>query len=479
MRESLRQDLSQRLQQRLSPLQMKLVRMLEMSEPEIEDEVRRQLDENPALERVDDYPEQEDFHETSEELQRADYAADEDVPGPAYKSYGDSDSSRMDFPIEAAPMSMMENLTSQLAETEISSEDLAIAQYILGNLDDNGYLGRSPGDIADDLAFNAGLDVSLERIQNILDRIKALDPPGIGASDLRECLLLQLRRMKPTEDVGNAVRIVDEYFDLFSLKHYDRLQSALGIDREALRRAEDVIRSLNPKPGASLGEGSAEDRTRHITPDFIVEATPGGMISVTMPNSIPELAIEESFRPDSELMRRTSASANDSAATDFIVRRRNEAEEFINLLKSRTDTLMRVMKAIASIQRDFFVTEDEDTLRPMTLKDISEITGLDQSVISRATAGKYLSTQRATYPLKFFFSSAVAKTSEENDGEASSKTLAALIRSLIEEEPPTEPLTDDRLTEILNSKGFDVKRRTVAKYRDRLGIPVARLRRKI
>lgn len=478
MKEALSQTLTQRLQQRLSPLQMRLVRMLEMSEPEMEDEVRRELDDNPALVTADSDNATEQFAETAEEMQMADYQSEDDIPFYRLDTRNHSADDTYYEPVAVAgDGSMMDMLMAQIAETDIPEEDMPIAAYIIGNLDDNGYMTRTLPQIEDDLAINAGIDVTSDRLRSIFDRVRALDPAGVGAMDLRDCLLLQLRRRHQDADTELATEIVSHYFDLFSLRHFDRLESMLGVSRDSLRRAEEVIKSLDPKPAGKMGENADDDRTRHIVPDFIVETAPGNVITVTMPNNIPDLVIESSFRADAGMSHDTStASSRRRDALTFINRKREEASDFIDLLKLRRRTLMRVMEAIVNIQRKFFLTEDESTLRPMVLKDIAALTGFDISVISRATAGKYVATAGGIYPLKFFFNEGIRA---EGDEEASTRAILAAIRTLVEAEDPSTPLSDEAILARLKEQGYELARRTVAKYRDRLGIPVARLRKKI
>lgn len=478
MKEALSQTLTQRLQQRLSPLQMRLVRMLEMSEPEIEEEVRRELDDNPALETADSAAESEQFGETAEQMQMADYQSEEDIPFYRLEARNRGADDPYYEPVAVAGEgSMMDMLMAQIAETDIPEEDLPVAAYIIGNLDDNGYMTRTLPQIGDDLAFNAGIDISAERLREVFDRVRALDPAGVGAMDLRDCLLLQLRRMPSDPDTALATEIVSHYFDLFSLRHFDRLESMLGVDRERLKRAEEVIKSLDPKPAGKLGGSPDDDRTRHIVPDFIVETGPGDTINVTMPNNIPDLVIESSFRAESAMGKESATgSARRQDALTFINRKREEASDFIDLIKLRRRTLMRVMEAIVRTQRDFFLTEDETRLRPMVLKDISAMTGFDISVISRATAGKYVATAGGIYPLKFFFNEGIRS---DGDEETSSRAIRAAIRELVDAEDPSVPLSDEAILARLKEQGYELARRTVAKYRDRLGIPVARLRKKI
>lgn len=475
------------MQQRLSPLQLRFVRMLEMSEPEMEDEVRRELDENPALSEAeasaaDPLAETDDFAETPEQMQMADYSSEEEIP--FYRLEANNHSAATPH-VEVAGYtaeapSLIDSLTAQLSETDLSGSELPVAQYIIGSLDDNGYMTRTPGQILDDLAIGAGIDISPERLRRIIDTVRSLDPAGVGAFDLRDCLLLQLRRIPDHPDTLLAREVVEHYFDLFSMRHFDRLESLTGASREQLRRAAEVIRRLDPKPAGQISGNPSDDRTRHIIPDFYVETddsadpdSPSRLI-LSMPNSIPELTIEESFL----LSPTPSIDSRHSDSGAFISRKREEAQSFIDLLRTRRDTLFKVMSAILNIQREFFVTEDEATLRPMILKDIESLTGFDISVISRATAGKYVATPGGVYPLKFFFNEKVSRKDAPDETASTHQVLAAL-RALIEAEDTAHPLSDDALTARLTEQGFDIARRTVAKYRERLGIPVARLRKSL
>ena len=481
MKESLSQSLEQRLQLRLSPMQMRLVRMLEMTEPEIEEEVRREVDDNPALEVVDTPvtgdETSETYGESAEQMQLADYRDEDDIPPYRLEANNRSaDDVRFEPVAVAAGESLMDSLMSQLAETDLSQRQLAIARYIVGNIDDNGYMTRTLPQIDDDLAIDAGIEVDMAEIKDIFARIRSLDPAGVGAYDLRDCLSLQLRRMSDSEAVRIAREIVDNYFDVFSLRHFDRLASLLGISRESLREADEVIRSLDPKPASRFGESDADDRARHIVPDFYVDVDRNDRITVSMPGSLPELAIESSFDVDDEssVADAGETSQRRREALSFISSKRREASDFIELLRLRRTTLMKVMEAIVRWQREFFLSEDESRLRPMVLKDIAGAIGMDISVVSRATAGKYVATQGGVYPLKFFFNERVSE-----DEDASSREILSALRVLIQQEAPSSPLSDDALTARLTEMGYNIARRTVAKYRERLGIPVARLRKKI
>ncbi len=482
MEESLSLSQEQRLQQRLSPLQMKFVKMLEMNAPEVEDEVRRALDDNPALELVDnndmstselELAENGEFNETAEDMERADYRSEEDIPN--YRLEARNRSSNDEYYEHVAvdsTISLNDMLLSQIAEFELDNKEMVIVSYIIGSLDDNGYLTRELSSIASDIEIQTGVYVTLDEVRLMLDVVRRLDPAGVGAFDLRDCLLLQLKRKPRTADVELATEIVAHYFDMFSRFHYDKLIATLGINQDRLRKAQSVIVSLDPKPGLQVDGGMEDDRTRHIIPDFQVLVEDEN-ITITLLNNIPDLQIEASFRMDEEVAV-VPRTQREREAGAFIKQKHDEAAEFIKMLSMRQETLFRVMQAIVKLQRDFFITDDESMMHPMILKDVAALTGYDLSVISRATAGKYVTTARGCYPLKFFFN----ERPKEDDDTSSHEILAA-IRTIIEQENKQKPLSDEAITKLLVEKGYNIARRTVAKYRERLGLPVARLRRGI
>lgn len=485
MEDALRLSQQQRLTTRLSPQQVQFVRMLEMTTPEIEDEVRHALDDNPALESADppsdaaaDSPSPSDagsdpdatFNETAEQMQLADYASDDDIPSYRLEA---SNRSADDTAYEPAAVddsqSLLDTLNAQLAELRIDSLTRALASYIIGNIDDNGYLTRTPAAMSDDATIATGTDITPAMIESALRVVRGLDPAGVGATDLRDCLLLQVDRLPRSLAADTARTILTRHFDLFSRKHTDRLRRALGVDDTVLTDALTLIRSLNPKPGALVDQSASADRMRHIVPDFSVDVSPEGTFTVSLLSRTPELRVEQSFIPSPTP---PDASRRRREADAFIRRKHDEAEGFIRLLRMRSATLMAVMTAIADIQREFFITDDKAAIRPMILKDIAAMTGYDLSVISRAAAGKYVLTRSGIYPLKMFFNE---RPKEQSD--VSSHEIIDLLRATIDAEDKTHPLSDEALKDILVAKGYDIARRTVAKYRERLGLPVARLRR--
>lgn len=491
-----------RQQQRLTPLQVQLVRMLEMTGPEIEDEVQRALDEMPALEAV---PPEESSHsdltedggafsETDRDLQRADYRSDDDIPaylesaaredrlyGPVsvFSPRGAYDSAMPEIPVADDAVSLVDLLRRQIAELQLDNRQAAIAAYIAGSIDDNGYLTRPAEAIADDLAINEGIDASVTEVRQIIGLVQTLEPAGIGAADLRECLLLQLRRMPRSTARLTAEEVLTHHFDLFSKKHFDRIARVTGIEMPRLKEAIALITRLNPKPASAMASSGAEGKARHITPDFFVEHDPSGALTVTALNRIPELRVEATFASDELLATPAHPGTSPRQLEEarlFIRSKRDDARNFIRVITLRQQTLFNVVSAIARLQHPFFLADDDDEkLRPMVLRDVAAVTGLDLSVISRATQGKYLATPFGVYPLKKFFNEKISDT----DDSMTAGQVMARIKAAIEAESPSKPLSDREITQLLNDEGFPVARRTVAKYRENLGFPVARLRKRI
>lgn len=480
MEEALSLSQEQKLQQRLTPMQVQFVRMLEMTGPEVEDEVRRAVDENPALEVNDNddrmserTSDDESYNESAEDMQLADYRSEDDIPSYRLEARNHSVNDTYYEPVAVASNdTIIDSLTSQLAEFDMTEKQLLIADYVIGNLDDNGYLTRDVIAMCDDLTFNVGLDVELREVKEVFDIVRSLEPAGVAAIDLRDCLLLQLKRKEKTKSVEVAQEIIANYFDLFSKMHYDKLCGLLNITQDELKDVMSIIRTLNPKPGSVITGNDSDDRSRHIIPDFNIEVE-DDIITLTLLNNIPELQIEASFSVDNN---ETMLPENryEREAMVFIKQKRDEAKSFIQVLKMRQETLYRVMSAIVNIQREFFLTEDESLIRPMILKDIAAQTGYDLSVISRAIAGKYVATARGVYPLKYFFNER-----PKDDEDTSFHEIQAVLKEIIAGENKKKPLSDEAITAELVSRGYDIARRTVAKYRERMGLPVARLRKQL
>lgn len=475
--------LHQRQTQTLAPLQMQLVKVLEMNESEVEDYVNEVLDENPALERIDDMNGDEgDYSESAEDLRRADYGNDDDLPPVKLEQHGWARPREI---IETSSAmrgeTLYEAIMRQFSEMGASSRQMLVGEYVAGNIDNNGYLERRPDEIVDDIAIHAGFEVSEGEVDEAWKRIREMEPAGIGATDLRDSLLIQLKRKeeeeskpesgdKRNEAVSVAREIVEHYFDVFSKMHFEKLSSLMGKSNEQIADAIEEIRDLNPKPGAIFtGTSEADERVNHISPDFTVLVEPSGYVSIMVNNRIPELQIEESFVDDSW----TKGSDGGKAAA-FIRQKRDEASNFIKVLKMRQQTLMDIMRAIYSLQSEFFKDEDQSKLKPMILKDVERLTGYNLSMISRATSGKYVATQRGIYPLKMFFSERPTE-----DSDVSQHELLGAIKEIINNEDKRKPLSDAEMQTMLEQKGYGIARRTVAKYREKLGFPVARLRRNL
>lgn len=460
--------------QTLAPLQLQYVKLLEMNTAAIEDEVSRCLDENPALEVVADHDgadRPDSYGETAEQLQRADYRNEDDMP-PVFHAPREADPAAdrrtVLEGVTADTEDMAQRLLRQLDErSDTDATTRAFAEYIIGNLDGNGRLTRSLAPIADDITFATGRDVTERDLQPAFNAIRSLDPPGVGAVDLRDCLLLQLRRRRQDDDTVLATEIVRDDFDMLAGRRNDRIAARTGATPERLERALAVIRSLNPKPGNSDSDDTLSDRTMHIAPDFVVEpdfSDPDQRrLLVSLTQRIPELTVSQWVTTD-----------DDAGAAAFVRSRVREAGEFIDMLGRRTDTLLAVMRAIVKVQAEFFRTEDPATIRPMILKEIAAMTNRDISVVSRATAGKYVATPGGIYPLKMFFNERPVENSD-----MSSHNILQTLRRLIDDEDKGSPLSDDALTDRLKGLGIDIARRTVAKYREQLNIPNSRGRRVI
>lgn len=452
------QGLEQTIGLRLSAQQLQLARLLELSAPELDERVRNELEANQAL------------ADASEEAP----AEPQSLPA-WYRPYLSSSQRDDDFqftPVDAS-YSLYDYLKHQLQEKNLSDIMIEVAEFIIDSLEPSGYLNRSVQEITDDLAFGPGIDVSPELVQEALDIVRSLDPPGVGASDLQDALELQILAKPKSETRDNALNIIRHAYDSFAKKHAAKIASQLKISQKHVDEALKFIKSLNPKPGAAIGNDPA-DTSNIIIPDFLVD-TDNDNISIILNNNIPELRIERSFAQAMEELRKLPRNKRGKDAK-FIVDRYTNARDFIQLLTQRQKNMMTVMSAIVKLQEDYFRTQDVYTLRPMMIKDIAEITGLDFSVISRATNNKFVQTPWGIFPLRFFFSDAIGKEGEGSD-VATNRQVEAAIKELIDNEDKKHPLSDRIIADEMVKRGFDLSRRTVAKYRDRLGIPVARLRK--
>lgn len=480
---ALRQQQELKQSQRLSPLQMQVIKLVELNTVEVEDRIKQEAEDNPALDTADtEQSGDTEIDESESELSQediimGDYLSDDDIPD--YHINQTHQKSEPSF-VEISyydDKSLSDSLLEQIGLLNLDARKQTIAEYIIGNLDESGYLQRDLQSISDDLLFQQQMDVNPLQLEDVLFEIQEMDPAGVGARDLQECLLLQLARFDPAPAVSLAIRILTDFFEEFSRKHYDKIIRQMGITQEEMRNAIGEITSLNPKPGSALG-GTLQTVMNNITPDFIVDSY-NGQLSIHLNNSnIPSLRVNRNF---SEMLKgysdnRESMSNDDKQAMLFMKQKVDSARWFIDAVRQRQNTLQRTMEAIVSIQYDFFITEDESQLKPMILKDVAERTGFDISTVSRVSNSKYVQTSMGIYPLKYFFSEAM-QTSEGDD--ISSREVKMILKESIDNENPTKPLTDEQLTAILNGKGYLIARRTVAKYREQLNIPVSRLRKKI
>lgn len=487
MKSSLRLTASQRQQLQLNPMQVQFGRMLELTGRELEEEIRRTVDDNPALEIKEPEAEpehvegNEDFNESADDILRADYASAEEMPFAATHIGRRASEIPWESTRSDSSASLYEVLESQLALMELDDEERRIALYIAGNLDDSGYATRVPAEVVDDIMLATGTEPRKETVKKAWESVRSLDPAGVCAVDLRDCLLLQLdRRDSADEDQKLARKIVAQYFDMFGCRNFDQLKSALGVGEEQMTRALDLITHLNPKPGLQYNHNMTDDAASTIVPDFMVEVTGGGGLRLTLLSNIPELEIEKTFEEGAEPQREGQGGESEAAkrarrdAVLFLRRKRDEAKAFIGLMKLRQSTLWRIMSAIVELQREFFLTDDKSRLKPMVLRDVAALTGDDLSVISRATSGKYVLTQGGVYSLKSLFNEAAG--SSDN---TSSHKFVSILKELIAGEDKRRPLSDEKLTALLHERGVEAARRTVAKYRERLGIPGAKMRRQL
>lgn len=474
--------LEQKLTQRLSPIQLQLVPLLEMTNTEFDDRVKEEIDDNPALEVNDDNNDDnldktedgDTFNETSDQLQANDYSDDDDRPY-TKSSYSGGDSNDMPGPVVVAESTLSDYLLEQIHERDLTEKQSTIAEYIIGNLEDNGYLTRSTRAIADDITFGGtGLVVDTPEVDAVLNMVRELDPPGIAATDLRDCLLLQLKRKPDTEVNRLAYEIIDKHFDIFSKKHFDKICAVMNIDNAKLKEVLTAISALNPKPGNAFNGSTSEMHSQQITPDFEVDAD-NDDLTLTLLNNVPELQIAQSYSEiNDHYSKQKPISRREKDEATKVRRCYDKASSFIKVMKMRQETLFNTMSDIVRRQHDFFVTGDETLLKPMILKDIANDTGYDVSVISRATSNKYVTTPWGVYPLKFFFSEGL---SHESGEDVSSLKIKKLLKDIINNEDKRRPVSDQRLCLMLRNKGYDIARRTVTKYRKQMSIPVARLRR--
>ena len=481
----LNQKLQLKLSQKLSPQQIQLMKLIQLSTLEFEQRLSREIEENPALDTVNESQEIDndnfELNEDSEKQEKSDdeidiseYLSDDDTPDYNLKSNNYSEENERAIPY-AAGTSFNQFLKNQLHSFSFNKEDLEIAEFILGSLDQFGYLRRDLIDISDDLAFTLGINADENKIQKILDKIYLLDPAGIGAKNLQECLYLQLKRKKTTKNISNAAKIIKDLFDEFSKRHFDKIKAKLNISDEDLRESISEIEKLNPKPGGAYNENTKMNSS--IVPDFTVEVIDGNVKLKLNSRNAPDLYVSEEYKNMlsgySESKEKTKSQKD---AVMFIKQKLDSAKWFIEAIKQRNQTLIMTMSAIVDFQKEYFITGDEKKLKPMILKDIAEEITMDISTISRVANSKYVDTPYGTKLIKSFFSEGIKNSKGE---DISTIEVKKTLESIIESEDKKKPLTDDQLTKLLNKEGYPIARRTVAKYREMIGAPVARLRRKL
>ena len=482
----LRQTLNQKLQQKLSPQQIQLVKLLEIPALELSERIMQEVDENPALDlgedpqavAEDDTSFDNGGEEGNDEFSVEDYASDDDIPDYRTKELGNGQmEERRERVSVSSNMSLHDYMQEQLDLQDLDPTQRQVADFVAGSIDDDGYLRRSPESLSDDVAIQLGLEVTINQIKETIALIQSFDPPGVGACDLQECLLLQLHRKNQTDLLQKTIKLIDGYFDEFSKKHYDTIVKRMECSMEELKSMIQEIVKLNPKPGNVYGS-SMEDSMEGVTPDFLLENS-DGFLQLTLNNSsVPELHISPGYV---EMVNDYHANSKNQTretreAIQFAKQKVDSARWFIDAVRQRQETLMCTMQAIIDYQYRYFLDGDEKSLRPMILKDIAEKTGYDISTISRVSNSKYIQTEFGIFPLKYFFTEAMQTDSGE---EVSVLEIKNILRENVDAEDKNKPLTDEQLCEILAAKGYVIARRTVAKYRDQLEIPVARLRREI
>ena len=494
---ALGQSLQQKLLQKLSPQQIQLMKLLQVPTANLEERIKEELEENPALEHTeedhdDQFDETKDEFDSSNEeefesegsedeydkVDISEYVSDDDGEIADYKMRDDNypeidDNKVVPYKIET---SFHEHLQDQLLMLKLDDNQKKIAEQIIGSIDDDGYLRRETAAIVDDLAFRQNIESNEQEVETVIRLIQQFDPPGVAARNLQECLLLQLERHKnERKEVEMAIDVLSLYFDEFTKKHYDKIQRGLNLSDDQLKDVINQIIRLNPKPGGNHGDLNKAES--YVVPDFFIFNNAGKLELTLNSKNAPDLRISEGYRDMlREYDKGSKKDKRQKEAVIFIKQKIDAAKWFIDAIKQRQHTLTSVMETIMDYQREFFLTGDETVLRPMILKDIAERTGLDISTVSRVANSKFVQTEFGTYRLKFFFSESLSTDSGE---EVSTREVKKILSDLIEAESKKKPLSDEKLTELLQERGYNIARRTVAKYREQLNIPVARLRKEL
>lgn len=472
----LKQGLELKQTQKLSPLQIQTIKLIELPTQELEQRIRKELEENPVLdEDIAKEREREDEEDGGpREVSLSEYKEDDYIPNYKLKVNNYGKDERPQYNTFSVKESFSQSLMDQLGFRSLTEHQHQVAAFIIGSLDDDGYLRRDIGSLVDDLAFRAGVETDEKEVLDMLKIIQEFEPAGVGARDLKECLLLQLRTQKQTPETINARHILTDYFTEFTNKHFQKIISRMGISEQEMKDAIARILKLNPSPGGQIDD-SYNDQAQQIVPDFILTLE-DGKLKLSMPRfSIPELRVNKKYA-DILLDAANSSEREKRDAATFVKKKLDSAKWFVEAIKQRHNTLESTMKAIIDYQKEYFMDGDESNLKPMVLRDIAERTGFDISTISRVVNSKYIETHFGIYSLKYFFSEGL----ENQDGEeVSTRELKKALQELVDGENKHKPLTDDQLVDEMTKKGYKVARRTIAKYRDQLNIPKARLRKEL
>ena len=488
----LKHSLQFKLSQKLSPQQIQLMKLVQLPTQAFEQRLQEELVENPALEESskednyeaddyevntndDDYDDYDNEHIDTQDINIDEYLSNDETPDYKYQTnnYSDDDDDKS-LPF-AAPISFHQDLINQLNTFILNDDQRVIAEFLVGSIDDMGYIRRTIQDIVDDMAFTQGIYTDEPTVERILHLVQELEPAGVGARDLQECLLLQLKHKTPSDAISLAINIINLQFDAFSKKHYDKLLQKLDINQQQLRKAIDEIEKLNPKPGGSF-DGN-QKMIEHIVPDFTIRIVDGELELLLNGRNAPELHVSKDYQEMLQSYKDTSEKSNSQKdAVQFIKQKLDSAKWFIDAIKQRQETLYVTMNAIMIYQQEYFLEGEETKLRPMILKDIADRVGLDISTVSRVANSKYVDTPYGTKLIKEFFSESMTNDQGE---EVSTIEIKNILQQVISEEDKKKPLPDDQLAEILKERGYPIARRTIAKYREQLDIPVARLRKKI
>ncbi len=468
----LKQGLELKQTQKLSPLQIQTIKLIELPIQELEQRIRKELEENPVLD--EDISSEKEDDEAPREVSLSEYKDDDPIPGYRLRADNYSKDERPQYNTFSVKESFTQSLREQLGYRNLSEHQYSIGAFLIGSLDDDGYLRRSIDSIVDDLSFRANIETTEEEVLEMLKVIQEFEPAGVGARDLRECLLIQIRLCKKSPAVENATRILNNHFTEFTNKHFQKIMNRMGLTEEELKAAIAKILKLNPSPGGQIDDSYA-DQAQQIIPDFILDYK-DGKLELSMPRfSVPELRVNKKYA-DLLMEASNSSEREKKDAAAFVKKKLDSAKWFVEAIKQRHNTLTNTMQAIVDYQHDYFIDGDETHLKPMVLKDIAERTGFDISTISRVVNSKYIETHFGIYSLKYFFSEGL----ENQDGEeVSTRELKKALQECVDNENKRKPLTDDELVDAMTAKGYKVARRTIAKYRDQLGIPKARLRKEL